>query len=156
MVETLSVNILIGNNFMLKYVTSIYTTERWFKPLSSRRIAIHLTEGSDKLVLATTSGEGKEKRRDSDYIHKSVMKSTAKLRYAKQTSIKPGSMKKELVISIGRGLTYFEKDEHSPRREQLMFTKGTTEILPNHLFYILIGNSINAEIHNPEHMVISQ
>lgn len=43
-VEALSVNILIGTNFMDKYVRSIYPIERILKPLGSKLIAILSTE----------------------------------------------------------------------------------------------------------------
>lgn len=48
---------IIGTGFMDKYVTSIYPTERRFKPLISRSIAIFATGLSENLAIAAVSSQ---------------------------------------------------------------------------------------------------
>lgn len=104
-IETLSVDILIGTDFLDKYATGSYSTEKQLKLLLSITIAILSTRVSDKLTISTTSMQQEEERPDSNYICKS--KNTVKLGVAKQTASKPNSMKKVLSVSRGQELMYF-------------------------------------------------
>lgn len=78
------------------------------------------------------------------------------LRATKLPSIKPSSTQMVLVVSKAREPIYFKQNGQLARREQLLLAKGVMESLPNCLFYTLIVNSTNAEIHMPDYMVISR
>lgn len=93
MVETLSVNILIGSNLVDKYVTKIYPTERQLRPLLSRPITILSKKASERLFIATAKAQQEEERHAINNILESEIKPTFKLRVARQTPNKPNSMK---------------------------------------------------------------
>lgn len=130
--------------------------QRRLKPLRSSSISILLKRASDKLAVAITSLQQEEELCDSNYTWVSGTKNNVKLRAAEQISIKPNSMKMELVECKARGNASFKQDEQLAHRAQLIFAKRIMEDLPNRPLYTLLVNSTNTEIHIPKRMVIGQ
>lgn len=81
-VKTLSVHILIGADFIDKYVTGIYPSGRRLKPTNSITIAMILTGALDELGIAIASAQEEANRRHSDYTREAEIKINAKLEVA--------------------------------------------------------------------------
>lgn len=155
-IESLSVSMLIGTDFMDKHVTSIYITKRKLKPLSSGRIAILSIGGQGQIAKSVALSHKEKEDHGSDYIRGSEMNNNVRLTVENRTEIQSHSVQKELFVSKGLWLIYFEQNKQLARREQLTFPKGIMEALPFGTFNVLIVNSATSEINTLKYMVIPQ
>lgn len=77
--------------------------------------AILSTRASDKLAIASTLAIEVKDYSGSDQIILGELNKTVKLRVENQTSIKPQSMRRVLVVSTVQRLIYCEADEQLAR-----------------------------------------
>lgn len=66
-VETLSINIVIGTDFVDKIVKSIHLTRSWLKLLPSTSIAMFSNGPSEKRAVATKLPQQDKERHDSNH-----------------------------------------------------------------------------------------
>lgn len=88
-VEKLSVNVPVGTNFIDEYFISTYQSKRKPTRLESRPISVHIKRALDKVAIVDGSISKGNKCRGNNNNNRDKLENNVKLRFERQTSIKP-------------------------------------------------------------------